>query len=358
VFAIYYGEDDYSRNEAVRALRDRLGDPEMASLNTTVLSAAQARPGEVIAQASIVPFLASGRLVVVEGLLAEFEARAAGASGRRRASSSGSAAGGRKGGKKASAAEAGEDDGLRGWGALKDVAAALPETNMLVLSDGPVGASNPLLKHLASVGEVREFQPLRGPALAEWARRRAASQGGVIASDAVQALVESCGSNLWAMDAEVTKLVLYADGRTITRQDAEALVADVREENMFALVDDVVAGQYAQARGRLEKLLEAGAGVGQVIAMLATQLRRLIAAKDLTARKASRQALEEGIGSRSDFAVKKAVGQAQRFSLEQLVWMHRRLLDYDLAVKTGELVEETALEMLLMELAGADGRRR
>ena len=69
MFAIYYGEDDYSRAEAVRALSDTLGDAEMASLNTTVVSTSEVGPAEAVAQASVVPFLASGRVVVVEGLL-------------------------------------------------------------------------------------------------------------------------------------------------------------------------------------------------------------------------------------------------------------------------------------------------
>ena len=345
MLAIYYGEDDYSRAEAVRALCDTLGDAEMASLNTTVITASEVGPAEAIAQASVVPFLASGRLVVIEGLLGQFERRSGVARGRRR--TTGGA--GRDGDS--------DKDTFRGWGVLRDAVAGLPETNTLVLLDGPLSGTNPLLKHLTPVARVRHFQPLRGTALTEWIRRRVASQGGRIAPEAVRVLVESCGSNLWALNAEVSKLVLYAgEERSITRDDALTMVVNVREENLFALADDVIEGRYPQARGRLERLLEAGAGTGQVIAMLGTQLRRLMAAKDLRARRASRQELEEGIGTRSDFALQKAVAQSERFSMERLVQMHRRLLDSDLSIKTGELTEGIALDLLLADLCGV-GRR-
>ena len=68
MFEIYYGEDDYSRKRAMihDALRARLGDPEMASLNSVTVSAADSSvPPEVVAQAGAVPFLANGRLVIV-----------------------------------------------------------------------------------------------------------------------------------------------------------------------------------------------------------------------------------------------------------------------------------------------------
>lgn len=338
MFAIYHGQDDYSRTEAVRALRDGLGDAEMASLNTTIVSASEARPAEVIAQAGVVPFLASGRLVVIEGLLGLFEGRsAARGGGRRRAAAKGTDTA----------------DPFRGWGALKEVAAQLPETNTLVLSDGAIGAANPLFKHLSPVAEVRSFQPLRGGALTDWVRRRVAAQKGKIDAGAVRTLMESCGGNLWVLDAEIEKLVLYTGGvRAITSEDARTMVTDVREENIFALVDDVIERRYAQARKRLERLLETGVGTSQVIAMLGTQLRRLIAAKDLKARRASRKEMEDGVGTRSDFALRKAVSQSERFSMDLLVRMHRGLLNYDLAMKTGELTEGTALELLIADLCG------
>lgn len=340
MFAIYYGEDDFSRREAVRVLQEKLGDPEMASLNTAVLAANDAKPAEVIAQASAVPFLAPGRLVVVEGLLGLFEARP-----------------GRGGSERRGKAKTGVEGGLGGWEALAEAGPRLPDSNMLLLTDGPVNAANPLLKVLAPAAEVRQFFPLRGPALEEWVRRRVATQGGKIVPEAVRRLVEACGGNLWALDAETSKLLVFASGRPITVEDVEALVSEVREENIFNLVDDIIERRYPQARTRLQSLVEGGAVTGQVIAMLARQVRMLIAGKDLKERGASRQELEEGVGTRSDFALRKALGQSEKFSMNELIAMHRRLLDYDVAIKTGVLSESTALELLVAELCGVGKTR-
>ena len=159
---IYYGEDDYSRKRAIDALRDQLGDPEMASLNTVTLSAADTTPAEIVAQAGAVPFLANGRLVVVEGLLAMFSRSQGGGAGR-------------GAGRSARSRQAALDDtqsepadSFRGWGQLKELAPGLPESNILVLSDEAATDSNPLLRHLAPVANVRVFAPMRGNDLVRW----------------------------------------------------------------------------------------------------------------------------------------------------------------------------------------------
>ncbi len=324
---IYYGEDGYSRKHAIDALREQLGDPEMASLNTVTLNAADTTPAEVVAQAGAVPFMAEGRLVVVEGLLALF-LRSQG------------------GGSKA--------DSFRGWGQLKDIAPGLPESNILVLSDEAATDSNALLKHLAPVANVRVFAPLRGNGLVEWIGQTVRERGGRMDNAAQRALADAHGSNLWALSNEIDKLLLYAGpDRPVTVEDVSSMTGTTREENIFAMVDDVIERRYPRARERIERLRsDTGAAVPQIMAMLGTQVRRLLAAKDATERRVSQSELQDAIGSRSDFAIRKTVNQSRSFTMPRLREMHRAILDYDIALKTGQLNEDTALELLIADLCG------
>ena len=347
MFEIYYGEDDYSRKRAIDALRARLGDPEMASLNSVTVSAADSSPPEVVAQAGAVPFLANGRLVIVEGLLAMFSRSQGSGAGR---------AGGR-----GRSRQAGLDDSktqtpdtFRGWGQLKDLAPGLPESNILVLSDGAVADSNPLLKYLAPAANVRVFAPLRGNDLTTWIGNMARERDGGIEGPAARALADAHGSNLWALSNEIDKLLLYAGpDRPISVADVTAMTGSTREENIFAMVDDVIERRYPSARERVEKLrADTGAAVPQIMAMLGTQVRRLLAAKDATDRRVSQAELQDAIGSRSDFAIRKTVNQSRSFTMPRLREMHRAILDYDIALKTGRLSEDTAMELLIADLCG------
>ncbi len=342
---IYYGEDDYSRKRAIDALREQLGDPEMASLNTVTLNAADTTPAEVVAQAGAVPFLANGRLVVVEGLLTMFS-RSQGGGGSRRSSRSRQAV--------LEDNESQSTDSFRGWGQLKDIAPGLPESNILVLSDEAAADSNPLLRHLAPVANVRVFAPLRGNDLTGWIGQTVHERGGRIENAAQRALGDAHGSNLWALSNEIDKLLLYAGpDRPITVEDVNAMTGATREENIFAMVDDVIERRYPRARERIERLREdSGAAVPQIMAMLGTQVRRLLAAKDATERRVSQSELQDAIGSRSDFAIRKTVNQSRSFTMPRLREMHRAILDYDIALKTGQLNEDTALELLIADLCG------
>ena len=346
---IYHGDDDHSRKQAIRELGKRLGDGDMASLNTVTLAVADATPAEVTAQVSAVPFLAEGRMVIVEGLLARF-------SGRQPAS--GTRAGGRRRrGQQAMGEDPSEQTDANlfgGWGMLREVASQLPDSNILVLSDVGMADSNPLLRHLAPVANVRAFAPLRGNDLANWIRRTVQAEAGRIDEAAVRALADAHGSNLWALMGEIEKLLLYVGpSRPVTEADVTVMAGSTREENIFGMVDDVIERRYPRARERLERLrMDTGAATPQIFAMIATQIRRLLAAKDSTERQASRSELEEAIGTKSDFAVRKTVAQSRGFSMSRLKEMHRSILTYDIALKTGELGEDTALELLIADLCG------
>ena len=345
---IYYGEDDYSRKRAIDALREQLGDPEMASLNTVTLSAADTTPAEVVAQAGAVPFLANGRLVVVEGLLAMFSRSQGGGGGR----GAGRSLRSRQTALEDTSSE--PADSFRGWGQLKHLAPGLPESNILVLSDEAAADSNPLLRHLAPVANVRVFAPMRGNDLVRWIGQTVHERGGGIDNAAQRALADAHGSNLWALSNEIDKLLLYAGpDRPITVEDVQAMTGTTREENIFAMVDDVIERRYPRARERIERLREdSGAAVPQIMAMLGTQVRRLLAAKDATDRRVSQSELQDAIGSRSDFAIRKTVDQSRSFTMPRLREMHRAILDYDIALKTGQLNEDTALELLIADLCG------
>ncbi len=325
---IYLGDDDYSQEQAVRRLQEALGPLDMATLNTERLEPQGLSPNDLIGHCAAAPFLALGRLIVVRGLLASFDQEGG---GRRKA----------------------PPDAQR-WQALADFAPTMPPSTTLVLRDGAVKAANPVLRMLSPAAtEVKTFAPLKGPDLVRWVQERVRGGGGRIAGGAGQKLADTVGGNLWVMSGEVEKLLLYCDGRQIGLEDVEKLSGFVKEEQMWTLADAFVERRYPQARRLLARVLEGGGSASQVLNFVGTQVRRAIVAKEAQSlsrdAKVVRMAVEASLPANQRWLADRVLRQAQGYSMEELVALHGKVMGADMAIKTGRLTEEAALELLLAE---------
>lgn len=327
---IFYGEDDFSREDAVREVKASLGDPGMLALNTNFLDGRLLTPGELLLHGQAVPFLASYRLVLVEGLLARFEARQERPRNGPRSS--------------------GEGGGQREWQAFPPSLQAMAPTTHVILLDGVLRRNNPLLRELAPLGQVREFRPLRGEALARWVRERVSRVGCSITPGAVRLLRELIGENLWILSSELEKLSLYTGSGQIGEEEVRALVGQAKDANIFSLVDAVALRQHATAAGLLRRSLEEGAAPAYILVMMARQFRFLLQALELNAAGRSQQEIGRALGLSVEWVLAKVLEQAQLYSHARLERLFPRLLETDLAIKTGRYDGGLALELLVAEL--------
>ncbi len=323
---ILWGEDDFSLTKALEDIKSSTSDPEMLAANTTVLDGARISPEELAMVVATVPFLAERRLVVVRGLLSRFEpVKGAGA------------------GKTKKAPKA----------AYKEFAGALdsvPESTIAVLTDSKLSSSNSLMKALSAKATVRAFPRLRKNDLGRWIDKGVKGRGGTISPRAVSILVDLVGPDLWVMDGELEKLSLFAEGRCIEAEDVEAMVSRVRDINVFAMVDAVVEGKVRSAGHSLHQLLSQGASPMYIMAMLSRQVRLMMLAKMLWEEGVPDGEMGRRLGIGHEFALRKTLQQARGYPLERLKALYRRLLETDLAIKTGRYDAELALRMLLADM--------
>jgi DNA polymerase-3 subunit delta len=84
--------------------------------------------------------------------------------------------------------------------------------------------------------------------------------------------------------------------------------------------------------------------------MLARQLRLIVRTKDIQTARMSPNELRNSLGLSSEFVARKTLEQAKRYSLPRLKQVYQRLLETDLAIKTGKYEPELALNILVAEL--------
>ncbi len=330
MFYILYGKDDFSLQQALEGIKNELGSQDMLAVNTSMLDGQQLNLNQLKDACSAVPFLCSHRLVIVKGLLGRFESKAG---SERRASRS----------------KTKLDSALKEWMELPEYVRQMPPTTVLVLIDGEVRAGNSLLKSVAPLAKVMGFAPLSDRNLGEWIQDRVKRGGGAMSPGAVKLLVGLVGADLWTMNGEIDKLLAYCSGQVITEDSVKQVTSYAREANIFALVDAILEGRRKEAQQLLHRLIQDGASPSYILAMITRQFRLIVMAKDV-GQKLPRPEIRGRLESTSDYVLEKAARQARAYTLERIKKAYHKLLEADIAIKTGKYDGDLALDLLVVDL--------
>jgi DNA polymerase-3 subunit delta len=324
---ILAGPDDFSLNQALRDIKNGLGDAAALETCTTVLEGQRVSVDELKNVVETVPFLAEKRLAIIYGLIERFES--ASRSDRPRAG------------------KAGPQDPTPFITCL----GSAPDTTVVIMveSETPDLAKS-RFKELVAKAQIKTFPLLKEPRLKPWVQRRVTDLGGTISPAAVDALVQLVGSNLWAMANEVDKLVACAVGRRIEEADVRSLVGYTQEVSVFSMIDAILEFRAESAAQVLQKLLGQGAAPAYLLFMLDRQFRMIVRAKDMKGQGKPDSIIQSKLGLFNDFAFRRTMEQAARYSLERLRKIYDQLLEADVSMKTGRYEGELALELLVAEL--------
>jgi DNA polymerase-3 subunit delta len=329
-FYVLHGTDEFTCAETLADFKRRLGPPDTVDLNTTLLDGRGLTLAELRHACDAIPFLAEKRLVVVRGLLTRLAPRK---------------------GQEPSAAE------KEYLAALTDYLSHLPETTRLVfVEEKPLPARHPIvqLAQREERGYVKRFDPPDAKALTRWIAERARKHGGEMEPQAAQQLAAVIGADLRLLDQEIAKLVTYVNAeRSVTAADVDAVVPYVQAAVVFDLVDALGRRDGRTAAQTLHRLLDAGEHPLGLLAMIVRQFRLLIQVKELKAKGVSPQEIAQTLGIHP-FPARKLYSQATHFTAAQLETVYRHLLDTDVAIKSGEIEAEVALDLLVAGLTASE----
>lgn len=331
MYYILHGEDEFTRSEQVNKFRREMGDPQFADLNISWLDGRKATVSEIAHACDAMPFLLDKRLVIVEGLLTRLASRG-----------------------KDEGEEESEDE-LPASGVAKDLIAYLehlPETTRLVLVEPKsLAKNNSVLKHAEKNknAHIKEFPKLKPRDVPGWIQKRVQAKNGKMELPAAHALAEHVGADLRLLDNEIEKLITYRRGAAVTANNVRELVAAVKESSVFDFVDALGKRQSKTALDLLHHQLEHGNDALPLFGMIVRQFRLLLQMKDLAARGMTLAAANQQM-KLHPFAAQKMWEQSLNFTLPRLEDIYRRLLDTDIAIKTGRSEPLVALDVLVVEL--------
>jgi DNA polymerase-3 subunit delta len=273
------------------------------------------------------------RLVVVYGLLQRFEPPKQGA--------------GQSPKRQKNTAE------LEEWKGLASYAPGMPPSTRLVLYDDVLTGDNPLLKALSPVADVIQFKTPDSDKVRSFIDRYVTAAGGIINTEAVDMIEQLVGNDLWAISNEIDKVMAFCGGRAVSEKDIRLIVSNSHDENIFALADAILEGRAAEAQRSFARIVEAGTEPLAVIALVARQLRLTLRVKAMGAVSPSPE-LAGTLGVKP-FVMRKTIAMAKKTTINRLKAVFGRLLEADIAVKSGRYKPDLAIVCLIGDLASAKG---
>lgn len=197
----------------------------------------------------------------------------------------------------------------------------------------------------------KSFSLPRGEAMTRWIQTQARERGGEFTRDAARLLAAYVNEDPRLASQEIEKLLTYVNQqRPVSQEDVRTLTADVRQGDVFEMVDAISRGDGETAMRMLRRQLQENHPLA-LFGMIVRQFRLLIQVRELLDHNPQRD--HYSIADELDvhpYPIQKILPQAKLFTLSQLEGVYHKLSDVDLAMKTGQLDQELALDLLIASL--------
>jgi DNA polymerase-3 subunit delta len=239
---LFHGDDDYLKEEKIRALIDRATDPGTRDFNLEVRRASESDAGSLGLALDSLPMMADRRVVILRDVTAlKKDARAT----------------------------------------LNKYLTQPAADTLLVLV---AGAGTKPDAALLDAATAIDFKPLNDSDLAKWVVHHASTIGVPISARAAELLCGATGNDLALLAGEIDKLRSYTNGAEIDDAAIEAIVGVRHGETLGDLLDLVARRDSVSAIALLERVLAQPKTTGVSIVMaLTTQtlaIGWLLAARD------------------------------------------------------------------------------
>ncbi len=317
----FFGPEDVLKDEAVRAIVDKVLDPTLRDFNFDQRSAAQLDAEEVHALCNTLPMLADRRVV----LLRDIEGWKRKTKGRTEF--------------------------------LRYLERPSAETVVIMVQGSAEEYED---KELAAGSCAVRFDPLPPERARKWLLHHAGKLGLALEPDAAEHLMRSVGSDLGALGSELSKLASLPSGEPLTAQRVGELVGVRHGETLWDWREAVLDGQTGTAAKLLPAVLgQAGVSGVKLVTAIGTALVGLGIARAHYDRGLRGRTLEAAVLkcllSVRPFGLLSYKEEASRWSRWAPAWPNERIRDAlraardaDTALKNTTVSNEQALLMDLV----------
>ena len=231
-----FGKDPWEpvlAERALDAITSHYVDPSLRDLAYTVYYADEVEPGQIIAEAKTLPFLAERRVIVVRNA-------------ERFLTMSG-------------------EKGSALWPII-DYLNDPSDSTLLLFVSAKSDKRKKFYTVCKAAGDVVECPQLDDRALATWIKDQARTLGKEIGNDAIAELIHRSGGRLSDVSNALNIVSTFIGAaQTVRAQDVIAACADVAEETIWSLTDAIAASDMEKALRTLHQLFDLGKSADEIL---------------------------------------------------------------------------------------------
>lgn len=217
----------------------------------------------------------------------------------------------------------------------------LAEDNVVVFWQGEAAGKTKIAKEFETFLQKEkwavEFKMIPKAKLVDWIKQQTEKRGGKISAPAAGYLSEHAADDMWRLNSLIDQLAAYASGHEIQLSDVQLFLEEKTDDNIFNMVDAIVAGNRKLAFKLLEDQRRNGEDDGYLFSMVLRQFRILIEMRDLYNR--TEQITSDTIAkelSLHPFVVRKSLPMMKKFPFNKLKESYNDLMNIDIKTKTGQ----------------------
>lgn len=203
---------------------------------------------------------------------------------------------------------------------------------------------------IAENGETVEFAKQNQRDLIAWITRHFAAAKKSISTELCAYLIDITDGTMTSLSGEIAKICAYSGADVIKKSDIDAVTEPVLDAVVFQMTDLLGRGAYADALQKLSQLMKMQNDPIPILGAVGMHFRRLSTARTLLDNGKNSADLQKLCGI-ADYAARKTMDAARRFSPAFLQKAANLVLETDYRMKTSFDDSQRLLEMLILQLA-------
>jgi len=327
---LFYGEEEYLIDYSVRFAKEHFIDVNFESLNYTTLDGEIIELSKIVDACETLPFMSEKKIVVIKDFPYLIKSR--------------------------TRSEGFKETDVK---SLSDYILKLDTYVCLIftIKHNDVNKSSSLYKAINKVGDVIEFNKLKGKDLNLWVEKKFNSFNKTISKSNINYFIQQSyyfDSNnqktLYDLENEINKICNYKpEDREITKDHIDHIMSKSLEMNVFNLLSSISNKNGEMALKLFNEIYMANHPVLHILYMIVRQLRNMLNYKLLKEKGYSDSDINKKMNI-SKFELQKISVQSSNFTVNQLEKAMFYCLETDNNLKSSNMDERLALEMLITNL--------
>ncbi len=231
---------------------------------------------------------------------------------------------------------------------LADYLAQVQQTTCFIFMESSVDKRSKTYKAITKHGCAVEFSTPDDATLAKWMGTRLKEAKKTMTKEAWQEFLERSGDSMEHMNNEMEKLLSYTyDKSAVTLEDVEAICPKQVQSKIFDMISFVASKNLPKVLELYHDLLATKEKPGRILALIVRQFDQMYLVKSLASTGMNYTTISSKIGVK-EFIVRKNLGLARNFTMEQIRSLLEEAADLEECAKTGRLDYQLAVEVLMV----------